>query len=40
VLKEKERVDGLHIHIQNTTMKLLAIALSGVGWGGLRRDDA
>jgi hypothetical protein len=29
-------VDGLHIHIQNRTMKLLAISLNGmegVGWG-------
>jgi hypothetical protein len=24
-------VDGLHIHIQNRTMNLLAIALSGAG---------
>jgi hypothetical protein len=24
-------VDGLHIHMQNTTMKPLAIALSGAG---------
>jgi hypothetical protein len=27
--------DGLHMHIQNRKMKLLAIALSGVGkWSG------
>jgi hypothetical protein len=26
-------VDALHIHMQNRTMKLLAIALSGAGRG-------
>jgi hypothetical protein len=31
-------VDGLHILIQNRTMKLHAIALSGMGRGSRRRD--